>query len=116
MTPRLEDTWAVIMKEEDLTDPTGIPAAIGETETGTTVQGLVTIVIMTGGMTAVMTGATIAITIVDMTVEDTTVDTIAAMIVVMAVDTVEDMTVADMVVLALPQGGEPSTVVLRKTG
>lgn len=65
---------------------------------------------MTVDMTVVGTIDRIVVaTTVDMTVEDMTVDTIAAMIVVMAADTVEDMTVVDMVVLALPQDGEPST-------
>lgn len=67
-------------------------------------------VAMTVDMTVVGTIDRIVVaTTVDMTVEDMTVDTIAAMIVVMAADTVEDMTVVDMVVLALPQDGEPST-------
>lgn len=74
-------------------------------------------VAMTVDMTVVGTIDRIVVaTTVDMTVEDMTVDTIAAMIVVMAADTVEDMTVVDMVVLALPQDGEPSTVVLRRIG
>lgn len=67
-------------------------------------------VVMTVDMTVVGTIDQIVVaTTVDMTVEDMTVDTIAAMIVAMAAGSVEDMTVVDMVVLALLQGGGPST-------
>jgi len=73
-------------------------------------------VVMSVDMTVVTIDRIVVVTTVDMTVEDMIVGTIAAMTVAMVVDIVEDMTVVDMVVLVLPQGGEPLTVALRKIG
>jgi hypothetical protein len=87
------------------------PADIETLEEDMSVTWVATkVVAMTVDMTVVVTIVRIVVaTIVDMIVEDTTVDTIVAMTAVMVVDTVVDMTVVAMAVLALPQGGEPST-------
>lgn len=110
-----------------VSDPTLLLLAIAEhpppADTGTLGEAMNVIwvvtraVAMTVDMTVVGTIDRIVVdTTVDMTVEDMTVDTIVVMIVAMAADTVVDMTVVDMVVLALLQGAELSTVVLRRIG